>query len=198
MHLAINKSSVMYKYSRHSEHDAALFAQSSHSFTSLRMTEPKSNIHSDETLADHKNTMAANEMQPTSSPLQGSSLPLTNPSEQELENENYLEGALDIDERRKRFDETSCTVEEKELSDLFKKGLLNDGSTGPLKGDFTLTDLPQLSGDEACSVQWTMSKRKPKERAPRGTREMGGLSDDELASVLQACPDLEGFITKTT
>ncbi|PTB37655.1 uncharacterized protein TrAFT101_005468 [Trichoderma asperellum] len=121
---------------------------------------------------------------------------------QELVDEDYLEGRLEIDEKRKRFDETSCTVEEKELSDLFKKGLLDDGSTGPLKGDFTLHDLPQLTGDEACSVQWTTSKRKPKEKASRSaqknTQQTRGLTDDELASVLQACPDLESFITKST
>lgn len=121
---------------------------------------------------------------------------------QELADEDYLEGRLEIDEKRKRFDEASCTVEEKELSDLFKKGLLDDGSTGPLMGDFTLHDLPQLTGDEACSVQWTTSKRKPKEKASRSsqknTQQTGGLTDDELASVLQACPDLESFITKST
>lgn len=127
--------------------------------------------------------------------------PVADLVEPELADENYIEGRLDIDEKRKRFDETSCTVEEKELSDLFKKGLLDDGSTGPLKGDFTLHDLPQLIGDEACSVQWKTWKRKPKEKAPRGSQKNGqetkGLTDDELASVLQACPDLEGYINKS-
>ncbi|PTB65851.1 hypothetical protein BBK36DRAFT_1090716, partial [Trichoderma citrinoviride] len=111
--------------------------------------------------------------------------------EQELQDDKYLEGSFNIDERRPRFDETSCTVEDKEISDLFKKGLLDDGSTGPLKGDFTLNHLPPLSGDEACSVQWTTSKKKKQKQKPS----TGGLSDDELASILQACPDLEGFIT---
>ncbi|EHK19333.1 uncharacterized protein TRIVIDRAFT_204071 [Trichoderma virens Gv29-8] len=157
------------------------------------MAESTSNIHTSE-----QNTNTAGEMHLIPNPLQGSSQPATNPLEQEVENEEYLEGPLDIDEKRKRFDETSCTVEEKELSDLFKKGLLDDGSTGPLKGDFTLNDLPQLSGDEACSVQWTTSKTKPKGRTSKGTRAMDGLSDDELASVLQACPDLEDFITNKT
>lgn len=120
--------------------------------------------------------------------------------EQEVTDEGYIEGRLDIDEKRKRFDETSCTVEEKELSDLFKKGLLDDGSTGPLKGDFTLHDLPQLIGDEACSVQWKTAKPKPKQKASGSSQKNGqetGLTDDELASVLQACPDLDGFITKS-
>ncbi|KAL6888015.1 hypothetical protein GGI43DRAFT_230121 [Trichoderma evansii] len=133
-----------------------------------------------------------------SSYLSESNEPAADLVEQDLVDENYLEGRLEIDETRKRFDETSCTVEEKELSDLFKKGLLDDGSTGPLKGDFTLHDLPQLIGDEACSVQWKTSKRKPKEKAPRGSQKGTGLTDDELASVLQACPDLDDFITKST
>ncbi|KAL7927034.1 hypothetical protein ACQKWADRAFT_95788 [Trichoderma austrokoningii] len=135
-------------------------------------------------------------------PQQSPSLPEGNEPaadsvEQEFADEDFSEGPADIDEARKRFDEASCTVEEKELSDLFKKGLLEDGSTGPLKGDFTLHDLPQLVGDEACSVQWKTSKRKPKEKASRVSQEAKGLTDDELASVLQACPDLEGFITKS-
>lgn len=141
-------------------------------------------------------------------PQQSPSLPQSNELaadlvEQEVTDESYIEGRLDIDEKRKRFDETSCTLEEKELSDLFRKGLLDDGSTGPLKGDFTLHDLPQLIGDEACSVQWKTSKPKPKpkQKASGSSRKNGqetkGLTDDELASVLQACPDLEGFITKS-
>ncbi|KAK1254736.1 hypothetical protein MKX08_008731 [Trichoderma sp. CBMAI-0020] len=120
--------------------------------------------------------------------------------EQEVVDENYIEGRLDIDEKRKRFDETSCTLEEKELSDLFKKKLLDDGSTGPLKGDFTLHDLPQLIGDEACTVQWKTAKPRPKKASGSSQKNGGetrGLTDDELASVLQACPDLEGFITKS-
>jgi hypothetical protein len=139
--------------------------------------------------------------QQISYPSQGSE-PVAGGAEQELGDEKYLEGRLEINEKRKRFDETSCTVEEKELSDLFRTGLLDDGSTGPLKGDFTLDDLPQLSGDEACSVQWTTSKRKLKAKTSRGSQkgneETGGLTDDDLASVLQACPDLEGFLTKST
>ncbi|KAH6609084.1 hypothetical protein Trco_002430 [Trichoderma cornu-damae] len=147
-----------------------------------------------------QNTTAVGETQAdaahrSTKPLRDSE-PVTNVTEQELADEKYLEGPLGFDEKTRRFDETSCTVEEKELSDLFKKGLLDDGSTGPLKGDFTLADLPQLSGDEVCTVQWTASKRKPKEKTLQGIRAIitGGLSDDELASVLQACPDLEGFV----
>ncbi|PNP51757.1 hypothetical protein THARTR1_07526 [Trichoderma harzianum] len=162
------------------------------------MAESTSNTHLDEKLTDQQNPITAGEMHSTPNLFQGSNQPPVNPLDQEVENQQYLEGRLDIDEKRKRFDETSCTVEEKELSELFRKGLLDDGSTGPLKGDFTLNDLPQLSGDEACSVQWTTSKRKPKEKNSKDTRAMGGLSDDELASVLQACPDLEDFITKKT
>ncbi|RFU74811.1 hypothetical protein TARUN_7435 [Trichoderma arundinaceum] len=172
------------------------------------MAEPTSDIRPREThLADQKsmeqnaNTFgeapAEVVAQRSSDSVQGSEH-VTDLTEQEPEDEEYLEGPLEIDEKRKRFDETSCTVEEKELSDLFKRGLLDDGSTGPLRGDFTLNDLPQLSGDEACSVQWTTSKRKPKEKTPRGIQATGGLTDDELASVLQACPDLEGYITKST
>lgn len=160
------------------------------------MAESTSNTRSDEKLTDQQNTITATETHSTPNLVQGSSQTLTNPLDQEVENQKYLEGRLDIDEKRKRFDETSCTVEEKELSELFRKGLLDDGSTGPLKGDFTLNDLPQLSGDEAASVQWTTSKRKQKETS-KDTRAMSGLSDDELASVLQACPDLEDFIKKT-
>ncbi|KAL7939286.1 hypothetical protein V8C35DRAFT_286227 [Trichoderma chlorosporum] len=166
--------------------------------TSFKMAESTTNVSSDENLTDQQNSVTAGETQSNPNLFQGSSQTPTIPLEQEVENENYLEGPLDIDEKRKRFDETSCTVEEKELSDLFRKGLLDDGSTGPLKGDFTLNDLPQLSGDEACSVQWMTSKRKPKEKTSNGARTMAGLSDDELASVLQACPDLEDFITKKT
>ncbi|KAL7796753.1 hypothetical protein V8C37DRAFT_400108 [Trichoderma ceciliae] len=175
------------------------------------MAQSKSDIISSEAnLANQKamdqNTTVAGETQSdavtqqSSNPFQGSEH-VTDPTGQGVEDKKYLEGRLEIDEIRKRFDETSCTVEEKELSDLFKKGLLDDGSTGPLKGDFTLNDLPQLRGDEACSVQWTASNRKSREKTLRGTqkgaRKMGGLSDDELASVLQACPDLEDFITKS-
>ncbi|KAL6794187.1 hypothetical protein J3E68DRAFT_366429 [Trichoderma sp. SZMC 28012] len=160
------------------------------------MAESTSNTHSDEKSTDQQNTITAGEMHSTPNLVQGSSQAPTNPLDQEVENQKYLEGRLDIDEKRKRFYETSCTVEEKELSELFRKGLLDDGSTGPLKGDFTLNDLPQLSGDEAASVQWTISKRKQKETS-KDTRAMSGLSDDELASVLQACPDLEDFIKKT-
>ncbi|KAK0762831.1 hypothetical protein N5P37_004352 [Trichoderma harzianum] len=160
------------------------------------MAESTSNTRSDEKLTDQQNTITAGEMHSTPNLVQGSSQAPTNPLDQEVENQKYLEGRLDIDEKRKRFDETSCTVEEKELSELFRKGLLDDGSTGPLKGDFTLNDLPQLSGDEAASVQWRTSKRKAKETS-KDTRAMSGLSDDELASVLQACPDLEDFIKKT-
>ncbi|KAL5095454.1 hypothetical protein Trisim1_000229 [Trichoderma cf. simile WF8] len=161
------------------------------------MAESTSNTRSDEKLTDQQNTITPAETHSTPNIVQGSSQTPTNPLDQEVENQKYLEGRLDIDEKRKRFDETSCTVEEKELSELFRKGLLDDGSTGPLKGDFTLNDLPQLSGDEAASVQWTTSKRKAKETS-KDTRAMSGLSDDELASVLQACPDLEDFITKKT
>ncbi|KAK4071658.1 uncharacterized protein Triagg1_5896 [Trichoderma aggressivum f. europaeum] len=162
------------------------------------MAESTSNTHLDEKSTDQQNTITAGEMHSTPNLVQGSNQAPTNPLDQEVENQKYLEGRLDIDEKRKRFDETSCTVEEKELSELFRKGLLDDGSTGPLKGDFTLNDLPRLSGDEACSVQWTTSKRKPKDKTSNDARAMGGLSDDELASVLQACPDLEDFITKKT
>ena len=123
--------------------------------------------------------------------------PVTQP-EQEMDDEEYLEGSFNIDEKSKRFDEESCTVEDKEISDLFTKGLLDDGSTGPLKGDFTLNHLPQLSGDEACNIQWkTPKKQKQKQNASTALGNSTGLSDDELASVLQACPDLEGFITKS-
>ncbi|KAL6816693.1 hypothetical protein J3E69DRAFT_101453 [Trichoderma sp. SZMC 28015] len=160
------------------------------------MAESTSNTRSDEKSTDQQNTITAAEMHSTPNLFQGNSQAPANPLDQEVENQKYLEGRLDIDEKRKRFDETSCTVEEKELSELFRKGLLDDGSTGPLKGDFTLNDLPQLSGDEAASVQWTISKRKAKETS-KDTRAMSGLSDDELASVLQACPDLEDFIKKT-
>lgn len=135
------------------------------------------------------------------SPLSQSNEPAADLFGQEVADESYIEGRLDIDEKRQRFDETSCTVEEKELSDLFKKGLLDDGSTGPLKGDFTLHDLPQLIGDEACSVQWKTSKPKPKQKASGSSQKNGqetkGLTDDELASILQACPDLEDSITKS-
>ncbi|KAL6837222.1 hypothetical protein V8C40DRAFT_229467 [Trichoderma camerunense] len=176
--------------------DAALFSTALHILTSSKMAESTSNTRSDEKSTDQQNTITAAEMHSTPNLIQGSSQAPTNPLDQEVENQKYLEGRLDIDEKRKRFDETSCTVEEKELSELFRKGLLDDGSTGPLKGDFTLNDLPQLSGDEAASVQWTTSKRKSKETS-KDTRAMSGLSDDELASVLQACPDLEDFIKKT-
>ncbi|KAL6701517.1 hypothetical protein J3F84DRAFT_355038 [Trichoderma pleuroticola] len=180
-------------------HDAVLFSKTLHILASSEMAETTSNTHSDEKLIDQQNPITAAEMPSTPDLLfQGSSQAPTNPLDQEVENQQYLEGRLDINEKRKRFDETSCTVEEKELSELFRKGLLDDGSTGPLKGDFTFNDLPQLSGDEACSVQWTTSKRKPKEKNSKDSRAMGGLSDDELASVLQACPDLEDFITKKT
>ncbi|KAL7954067.1 hypothetical protein V8C34DRAFT_295385 [Trichoderma compactum] len=178
--------------------DAALFSKPLHILTSSKMAESTSNIRSNEKSTDQQNTITAGEVHSIPNLVQGSSQAPTNPLDQEVENQKYLEGRLDIDEKRKRFDEKSCTVEEKELSELFRKGLLDDGSTGPLKGDFTLNDLPQLSGDEACSVQWTTSKRKPKEKASKDTRAMDGLSDDELASVLQACPDLEDFITNKT
>jgi hypothetical protein len=153
-----------------------------------------------------QDTITAEAAQSHAAPQQSSSMEQTNEPaadlvEQELADANYIEGRLDIDETRKRFYETSCTVEEKEVSDLFKKGLLEDGSTGPLKGDFTLHDLPQLIGDEACSVQWKTSKRKLKDKtsrsSPKNSQETTGLTDDELASVLQACPDLDGFITKS-
>lgn len=126
-----------------------------------------------------QHSTAVEETQLHAVPQQSSYSPASNEPaadlvEQDLVDENYLEGRLEIDETRKRFDETSCTVEEKELSDLFKKGLLDDGSTGPLKGDFTLHDLPQLIGDEACSVQWKTSKRKPKEKASRGSQRAQG------------------------
>ncbi|KAM0262139.1 hypothetical protein ACHAQJ_001882 [Trichoderma viride] len=176
------------------------------------MAESNNDTHSSETDLVHHKAMEQNNITAQATQLdvvsQQSSYspegnePVANSTEQELGDEKYLEGRLEIDEKRKRFDETSCTVEEKELSDLFRTGLLDDGSTGPLKGDFTLNDLPQLSGDEACSVQWTTSKRKPKAKTLRGsqkgTQQAGGLTDDELASVLQACPELEGFITKST
>lgn len=166
------------------------------------MADSKSDVETN--LADNKaveHTAATEETQRSLDSLPGSET--ADQDEQEIENENYLEGQFEINEIRKRFDETSCSLEEKELSDLFKKGLLDDGSTGPLKGDFTLNDLPQLSGDEACSIQWMTSKRKPKEKMlagiQKGAQGAGtGLSDDELASVLQACPDLEGFIAKMT
>jgi hypothetical protein len=141
-----------------------------------------------------QDTITAEAAQSHAAPQQSSSMEQTNEPaadlvEQELADANYIEGRLDIDETRKRFYETSCTVEEKEVSDLFKKGLLEDGSTGPLKGDFT------------CSVQWKTSKRKLKDKtsrsSPKNSQETTGLTDDELASVLQACPDLDGFITKS-
>lgn len=144
-------------------------------------------------MADMQRTTAA---QPSTAHNRTTSKSAVNHPEQELQDEEYLEGSFNIDERRKRFDEQSCTVEDKEISDLFKKGLLDDGSTGPLKGDFTLNHLPQLSGDEVCSIQWTTPrKNKQKQKTSKTIRNGTGLSDDELASVLQACPDLEGFIT---
>lgn len=150
--------------------------------------------------SSQSNEPAADNVVRQSSSSSQSSEPAAESVEQEVADESYIEGRLDIDEKRKRFDETSCTVEEKELSDLFKKGLLDDGSTGPLKGDFTLHDLPQLIGDEACSVQWKTSKPKPKQKASGSSKKNGqetGLTDDELASILQACPDLEDSITKS-
>lgn len=154
-----------------------------------------------------QDSTTAEAAQPHPVPQQSPSLaesnnePAADSVEQDFADGDYIEGRFDAGEKRQRFDEASCTVEEKELSDLFKRGLLEDGSTGPLKGDFTLHDLPQLIGDEACSVQWKTSKRKSGEKTSGGSRKSGqeakGLTDDELASVLQACPDLEGFITKS-
>ncbi|KAL6876938.1 hypothetical protein J3F83DRAFT_430319 [Trichoderma novae-zelandiae] len=170
------------------------------------MAESRSSLPSKETdFTNQKSTMTAGvqpetDAQPSTNHQQTISKPPADQPERDSQDEEYLEGAFSINERRPRFDEKSCTIEEKEISDLFKKGLLDDGSTGPLKGDFTLNNLPPLSGDEACSIQWTApKKKKQKQNMPTGAgdgiREMGGLSDDELASVLQACPDLDGFIT---
>ncbi|TFB02921.1 hypothetical protein CCMA1212_005189 [Trichoderma ghanense] len=165
------------------------------------MAESKNNRPSNEAdSTDQRSSMMADIQresfaQPSTARDQTISRPSVKQPDQELQDEEYLEGSFNIDERRKRFDENSCTVEDKEISDLFKKGLLDDGSTGPLKGDFTLNHLPQLSGDEACSIQWTTSnKKKQKQKTSTTTGNGTGLSDDELASVLQACPDLEGFI----
>ncbi|KAL7821782.1 hypothetical protein V8C26DRAFT_321251 [Trichoderma gracile] len=163
------------------------------------MPESKDNLHLNGTnVPDQKSPVMADIQretvaQPSTGHDRTNSKSAVHRPEQEPQDEEYLEGSFNIDERRQRFDEKSCTVEDKEISDLFKKGLLDDGSTGPLKGDFTLNHLPQLRGDEACSIHW--KKKKQKQKPSTTVRNGTGLSDDELASVLRACPDLDGFIT---
>lgn len=94
-----------------------------------------------------------------------------------------------------------CTVEEKELSDLVRQGILSDSGADAARASLTMDDVSQSYDEAGYSVQWRPAKGKGKTVNVRNIglneiQERSGLSDDELASLLQACPDLDFAVSE--